>query len=463
MAVKHINSKEGWLKEISIYEEGKIEIILKFTSCTKQEGVSNDYDRYDIMMRCEDIVEMPIDGNPRGVNLKSPSFKAVHKTITTNGSKLQDSHLGGDIFANKVEVDYEKKEMKLTFTSLEMGLVNGSTSVAAILYALFMNILVPGNLISFRVRDYKAEKLTNAQRLECVNNAACLNNVVAQKNENLCYQKGYYDDIINSLSKQLKKLFEFKNNYKEEKGVKKYSNNLLLRILEAMDIEKHPTSACCPTKVNDGVGSLVREFYNSCCEMEVESNGEFIKPYTYLLPLLNSFVEFYGFILYHWDDDIKARISRLPEGSPEREELETILYTLSKKTTYNKVNKESQELVANEVLMTSKFITPFNYVFEGDEKYNRKGKIAAESFVWAMFTAFRSNINYNKETNEIGYKVDPHYLWKKCNVKMLREIYTSLTNDCNSAVTGFVKCKPAWSRLYNHVAETIADIQYNED
>ena len=71
---------------------------------------------------------------------------------------LLQNHNGGDIFANYVEPDYENKVLKLTFSSTGMGVINGATSMGAILYARYLGTLKPGHMINFRVRDYNIEE-----------------------------------------------------------------------------------------------------------------------------------------------------------------------------------------------------------------------------------------------------------------------------------------------------------------
>lgn len=437
--------REKWLKDITIARDGSMKLKMKFLSCHKSEGwaVYSDYEKYLIEVAAEDLIELPTDGNVRFLNLDSDTFISVYNTITSDIKKLQDYHLGGDIFANFCSIDYENKIIEFTFESTEMGAVNGNTSLCAILFAKYMNTLKSGNVITFRVRNYKKSKLSKAQREECVRNAVSLNNVKAQTNDAICYSMGYYDVFIEELLEEYRKLFDFKpndeNDKKNSKVTNKLQGNVILRILEAMNIVKYPDANSSPRCVNNGIGGLLKWYIS---EMQNESNdGK--NPYEFLLPLLNTFIKFYAFILYHWDDSLKESISIFPEN-------EEILKTLSKTkvVTLEKDGEKVKEYIIDEI----ENITAFTYI--NKREYSRKGKIGADAYAWAVFSAFRANIDYNSETGEIGFKVDLYKLWDRVNLKLWTRVYETLNGECKGAVTEFVKSS-AWSELYKIVSMEI--------
>lgn len=438
--------KSEWMKNISVARDGSIIIDIPYISCDPPKKCFRDYIRYDIMVDCKSLPELPTDGNPRGVNPQSTSFKAVSKTLRQNDILLQDNHNGGDIFANHVEDIKEDSVLRVTFSSSEMGAVNGATSMGAILCAQYMGELKDGHIITFRVRDYNTDKMTEAQRLACVDQAANLNNTVSQKDESLCYQLGYYNEMIEALSSEYRKLFVFKPDSDEEQLDKCYNSNYILRLLEGMDVIGHPTAEDAPIKVNNGIGGLVKGYY-----AKRKDDKEPHNPYEYLLPLLNDFISLYAHILYFWDTDL--RDSRNPKDAE-------VIENLSKHS--KKKDKKTGEVVS--VLVTSEFKTPFGYL--NKEKYKRKnedGRIGAESFIWAVYSAFRANIDYDAEKKEIGWKVDPYILWKKCNIALWREVNSSYMNDCKGATTAYVTCTASWRRLYEVVENAIADMQAEFD
>ena len=424
---KKFAPKSDWMKNISVGRDGTIVVDIPYVSCDPPKRCFRDYIRYDIMVDCKMLPELPTDGNPRGVNPQSSSFKDVSKTLRQTDTLLQDNHNGGDIFANHVTDDPVNKVLRVTFSSTEMGAVNGATSMGAILCAQYMGELKDGHVITFRVRDYNTDKMTETQRLACVDQAANLNNTVQQKDESLCYQLGYFDNMIEVLTSEFRKLFVFKLDSEEEQLAKCYNSNFLLRFMEGMHIKSYPNSQSAPTCINNGVGGLVKSFYAQ------KKDG--LEVYEYLLPLLNDFIALYGHILYFWDVDLhKSTNSR-----------DKVVYeTISRKTAKGEISK-------------SKFNTPFSYLIP--EKYKREGRISADSFVWAVYTAFRANIAYNEDTNEIGWRVDPYILWNKCNLAMWREVSDSFVDECKCATTAYVGCKFSWRRLYNIVEDAIADIQ----
>lgn len=411
-------AKSDWLKGLSIANDGTIVLRVPYKECSGPVRVFRDYEAYDIYVDAMELPEFPTDGNPRGINPLSASFKGVVKTVSSLDTLLQDNHKGGVAFANHVVNDKEKKEMVLTFSSTEMGLVDGATSHGAILYARFIGALKSGHMMKITVRDYNSDKLTQAQRLVCVEQAANLNSMVAQKDEDLCFKKGYFDSFLDNMSSEYRKMFIFKPNAQEPELNKQYSSTMLIRLLEAMHLKKYPYNGA-PICINKGIGGLIKGFST---EMDEGRN-----PYGYLLPLLNDFIALYGHILYHWDDGMA--------GDSKYNEL---IETLGR--SHNKV-----------------FKTPYSCI--DPQKYSRNGYVSSQAHMWAVFQAYRANLIYDEVTERISWRVDPYLLWSRCNSKLWRKVYNQNAYTCQGNAVNYPAHPECWAELYDEVLTCIEDIE----
>ena len=426
-------SKKDWLNGISFMRDGKIEIEIPFLDCSSPKTYYRDYTRYDVSIACEDLPEMPLDGNPRGINIHSPSFKAVKNCVSDTKTLLQQNHNGGDIFANYVEVDPDRKVMKLTFCSTGMGVINGATSMGAVLLAKYLGTLKPDHVIEYRVRDYNTAELSREQRLACVEEAAHLNSVVEQKEESLFYQRGYFDDFITEMWKEYRSLFIFKPDEDTEETLEKgYNSNYILRLCEAMHVDKYKATDV-PTGFNSGVKKLRNDFGASMSSEENPTN-----PYGYLVPMINDFITLYGHIEYHWSDMLYEVISD-PDSFPEEKEMASHIIEV--------ISKERKR----------GYHTAFSCM--NPEKYKATRSLATDSIVWCIYTSFRANINYDSENFTVGWKVDPYVLWERSIVDILKNISDSFEFDCKTEGKLFINQKKCWRDCYNIVANNIIAIQ----
>ena len=438
MSNAKVIDKKNWLKNISFTRDGRMTISVPFVTCDEPKRMFRDYVRYDIMVACEDMPELPTDGNPRGINTLSPSFKGVKNCVSQDAELLQENHNGGDIFANYVEPDYKNKVLKLTFSSTGMGVINGATSMGAILYAQYIGSLKPGHMINFRVRDYHIEELTHAQRLACVEQAAKLNSVVEQTEESLCFQRGYFDNYIKELNPSYKDngYFIFKPDVDDEDTLEiGFSSNYILRFFEAMNIKKYSPDSV-PVGINSGIAGMLRNFVK-----QISDKDNPIDPYNYLIPMLNDFVALYGHILYHWDDSLVKIINDPNSRKHEKVTAQLMIDTLSK---------------------TKRRGYHTAYSCLDSKKYNKNNYMHVDAIVWCIFTAFRANLEVDEETNMIRWKVDPYVLWNKCNLKVLRKVYDCFVNDCDKKGKMFISMKHCWRNCYQEVEDAIEEILAEE-
>lgn len=430
-----------FLKGVSISKDGPIQITLPYIHCSDcLDFFSEDYKAYTIYIKCEDMIEFPLDGNPRYVDENSSNFKKNYNTLTTMPQikSMQDNQLGGDIFTNFLNIDRDNKSVTFTFESTEMGVINGGTTMGACLKAKFLGSLKSGHILCFRVRDYNKAQLSYKVRLKCVENAISLNNVKPQKTENLCLQKGFFDDIYKNLNRKNKELICLRNGVNQYTKNEKFDGSILIRLLESWDIRNYPSGSKCPQKVNNNYKKIIETFESKM------DNG--LKPFDYLLPLLNDMIEFYGFILYNWDSELIELVEKEPRY------LETLNNLQSRRKGKDK-DKDKETFT----VITSPLKTPFNCNYPNE--YSRRGGIRAESFVWAIFSSFRANITYNSDSDELYYRVPLKDLWGACNVDLLKKVEKGLIFDCKGAVTEFVKQDSVWADLYEVVDSAVRRLE----
>ena len=427
-------SKPEWFKGRLIANEGKIEITLPYLSCSEPKDRFEDYTRYEIDVRCEDMVEFPMDGNPRGLDVTSQSFRDVCDTLKRASNCLHDNNHGGDIFANYVKVDRNAKTITFTFMDTCLGIINGATTLGAILYMKYLGELQPGHEISYRVRDYNTDKLTHAQRMRILENANNLNSCKEQNLENMCYQLGYFNSFIDRLDDTYKRMFIFKSDTNESEYLDKmYKSNMLIRLCAGMDFMRFPINEdAAPTYTNKGSVGLMKSFDTAM------KNDE--DPFGYLMPMLNSFVELFGFIQYNWYKGLKLD----KEGSYHRKIYNAIVNT---KTEGKPVR------------------TPYTYM--NPSEYQATSALRADAFLWILYCSFRANLYFDPVKREVGWRVPFAVVWEKCHIDLLDKIYRTLKDfNPKGDEEGFINDIPTflskvdWNgfcRIVDSAVESILD------
>lgn len=350
---------------------------------------------YVFYINGQEYKELPLDANVRLPDAKAKPYKAMLETLATKPEDFFENNLGITVIAEKV-TEVGKFKFKLEFPS-GTGILNGGHTQKAILDSQAdPNISKAIVKVSVREKKYELKRVAEI--------AAAQNSSSAVKEYSLAEKRGFYVPIKRAMDEEKQKhIMWYEGCELPATGGIRPDDLIAMINLFHIDLytSAYSNSDKQPTQSASSKSSVFTKWENTC-----EQDNSFRKIY----PLINDIIDLSEFIKMNVTD--KTGISKLQCIRDHKNDKEKVVLPFSGKKP------------------------PFDI---------------PQAVYMPMMAAFRANIFYDANTNEIGWYMDNKDLFSKAKNELCKIFSGFYLNTYNRDVTRALKDPWLWTMMYTQL------------
>jgi len=350
---------------------------------------------YVFYINGQEYKELPLDANVRLPDAKAKPYKAMLETLATRPEDFFENNLGITVIAEQV-TEVTKSKFKLEFPS-GTGILNGGHTQKAILDSQSdPNISKAIVKVSVRVKKYELKRVAEI--------AAAQNSSSAVKEYSLAEKRGLYVPLKRAMDEQKQKhIMWYEGCELPETGGIKPDDLIAMINLFHIDLyaSAYSKSDTQPTQSASSKSSVFSRWENIC-----EQDNSFKKIY----PLVNDIIDLSEIIKMDVTD--KTGISKLQCIQDRKNDKGKVILPFSGKKP------------------------PFDI---------------PQAIFMPMMAAFRANVFYDANTNEIGWYMDNRELFSMVKKELCKIFSDFYMKTYNRDMTRALKDPNLWDMMYTKI------------